>query len=468
MILVLQQQLRESKDQIAQLQEENSQLREGGTYSPKHRDKSETKVKTEEIGPFKCKVKKEESRHGSKGSRTYSTDFTPMETGYDEKETEGDSEYGQGDGYGQYEDESYYDDYRDSYSPYGNKDNKYSYDDAEYENGYGERTDRSDRTDRKGEWNERTERNGERTDRTERKEESHERKHTKDSKEIKHESMEVDEETPQSDHHRTSSKLDEKTNMVHHSVSKHSRHHDDAEMTTYPKDKADVRAKGQQENETRQHQSSSLQHHSRETDMDVEHEEISTVTSSTHSHRENRDSGSTDRNKGNRSPHNKLTKEQLSEEVTNSDVHLKTSPKAESRHNADSKDSDKVSPSRASKSGIQLLIEPRPPKDSSNPSKDPKSDRTSPKPHSSPPRTKSPKGQLSPSPHKDRSSPVAGNEDRSPVRAGSPHTTDNASKDSPSKDKSPGSASSPFKEREPVLQKFLNGVTSTVDDIEDL
>lgn len=34
-------------------------------------------------------------------------------------------------------------------------------------------------------------------------------------------------------------------------------------------------------------------------------------------------------------------------------------------------------------------------------------------------------------------------------------------------DKSPGSASG-VKEREPVLQKFLNGVTSTVDDIEDL
>lgn len=33
--------------------------------------------------------------------------------------------------------------------------------------------------------------------------------------------------------------------------------------------------------------------------------------------------------------------------------------------------------------------------------------------------------------------------------------------------RSPGSAGSP-KEREPVLQKFLNGVTSTVDDIEDL
>ena len=446
MILVLQQQLRESKDQIAQLQEENTQLREGGTYSPKHRDKIETKVKTEEIGPFKCKVKKEESKHGSKSSRTYSSDFTPMETGYEDKENEGDSEYGQGDGgYGQYDDESYYDDYRDSYSPYGNKDTKYTYDEAEYENGYGERTER-----------------------TERKEESHDSRHKKDSQEIKHESMEVDEETSKSEHHRTSNKsLDEKTNMVHHAVTKHSKHLDDAEMTANPKDKVDVRAKGQHENEVRQHQSSS-QHHRRDTDMEVGNEDVSsTVSSSTHSHRENRDSHTTDRNKGNRSPHNKLTKEQLPEEITNSDVHLKTSPKADSKQNAESSESDKVSPSRT-KGSIQLLIEPRPPKDNS-PIKDPSSDRTSPKPHSSPARTKSPKGNLSPSHHKDRTSPDAGNGDKSPVGAGSPHTTNSASKDnSPNKDKSPGSATSPFKEREPVLQKFLNGVTSTVDDIEDL
>lgn len=66
------------------------------------------------------------------------------------------------------------------------------------------------------------------------------------------------------------------------------------------------------------------------------------------------------------------------------------------------------------------------------------------------------------SPHRTSSSPnqLTGNEEK--TVDGSRPSSQTAN------DRSPGSTSGLHKEREPVLQKFLNGVTSTVDDIEDL
>lgn len=65
------------------------------------------------------------------------------------------------------------------------------------------------------------------------------------------------------------------------------------------------------------------------------------------------------------------------------------------------------------------------------------------------------------SPYRVSSSPnqLTGNEEM---------TSDGSRLSQTSNDTSPGSNSGPQKDREPVLQKFLNGVTSTVDDIEDL
>lgn len=445
MILVLQQQLRESKDQITALQEENAQLREGGTYSPKHRDKIETKVKTEETRPFKCtgNIKKEDQKT-SKYSRSHSSNFTPMETSYGDKGNDeeeygqGDGTYGQGEGgYGQYEDESYYDDYKDSYSPYSNKDSKYSYDEREYENGYEKQRDRKDRK--------------------------------RDSHEPKHEAMDVDELTPESENLRTSNKIVvEKSNRAHSETLKHSKHSDeDAEMSAVHQERDEIREKVKHEGVIKESQSST-KHHARDSHMEVGNEEVSsTVVSSTHhaSHQETRDSHNIEGNKVIRSPHKKLTKDQIPDEVPKSEIHFES--KSENRPHNENSITDKVSPQRT-KSSIQLLIEPRPPKDNS-PLKDTSSERTSPKPHLSPARTKSPKGNLSPSPHKDRSPSNTGNIDKAPVEDNSPHTTNSASKDdSPNKDRSPGQATSQVKEREPVLQKFLNGVTSTVEDIEDL
>ena len=439
MILVLQQQLRESKDQIAALQEENTQLRKGGTYSPKHRDKIGTKVKTEEVGPFKCNVKKEESKT-SKYSRTFSSNFTPMETSYEEKEDpDGDGEYGQGEGgYSQYDDDSYYEDYRENYSPYeSNKDSRYSYDDSnEYGNGYEEQAEKNAKN-----------------------KDCHEMGHG-------HEQMDVDD--VQSDitsnsetHHPSAKEIKiEKTHTAHSEILKPSKHLDveDAEMIAVSQERSQTKDRAEHEVIIRQQDNSS--HHKRQAEMDQGNEEVtSTVDSSTHhsSQRENKDSRNT---KISTSPQNKLTKDHLPDEVGNSDVQAEIQPKTDHKPlNESSQLTEKVSPNRTK--GIQLLIEPKPPKDNS-PSKDFSSDRHSPKPHLSPARTRSPKGNISP--HKDKSPSDAGNLDGE----NSPQTNSASKDNSPAKDRSPNAATSPFKEREPVLQKFLNGVTSTVDDIEDL
>lgn len=68
------------------------------------------------------------------------------------------------------------------------------------------------------------------------------------------------------------------------------------------------------------------------------------------------------------------------------------------------------------------------------------------------------------SPHRTGSSPNGSNQ-----TTGSEEKTSDGSRPSQiANDRSPGSTSGVQKDREPVLQKFLNGVTSTVDDIEDI
>ena len=66
------------------------------------------------------------------------------------------------------------------------------------------------------------------------------------------------------------------------------------------------------------------------------------------------------------------------------------------------------------------------------------------------------------------SSPCRTSSSPNQVTANEEKTSDGSKLNQTVNEKSPGSESGPQKDREPVLQKFLNGVTSTVDDIEDL